>query len=92
MAAVPLDQRVRRAGVLWRHTADKVLIRRRGRDDLVVLAGTGAELWDALAEPATVADLAAVLAARHDAAVDVVAADIAAALAELVAADVVDAS
>ena len=92
MTTVPLDRRVRRADVLWRRAGDRVLIRRLGNDELLVLAGTGAALWDALGFERTAGAVAATLAEAHDAAVDVVAADVQAALADLVDQQVVVAS
>ena len=89
MAAVPLDQRVRRADVLWRRAGDRVLIRRRGDDDLLVLAGTGAELWEAMDAERTVEAIVVSLADAYDVAVDVVSSDVRNALADLVAAHVV---
>ena len=92
MAAVPLDRRVRRADVLWRRAGDRVLIRRPGNDDVLVLAATGAALWEALAFERTAGAVAATLAEAHGAAVDVVAADVQQALADLVEQQVVVAS
>ena len=89
MAAVPLDQRVRRADVLWRRAGDRVLIRRIGNDNLLVLAGTGAELWATIDGERTVGAIVASLAEAHDVGVDVVSADVQAAIAELVAEQVV---
>ena len=92
MAPVPLDRRVRRADVLWRRAGDRVLIRRPGNDDLLVLADSGAALWDALALERTVGAVAATLADAHDADIDIVEADVQNALADLVDQQVVVAS
>ena len=89
MAPAPLDQRVRRADVLWRRAGDRVLIRRIGNDNLLVLAGTGAELWATIDGERTVGAIAASLAEAHGVAIDVVSADVQAAIAELVAEQVV---
>ncbi|MEM8748256.1 MAG: PqqD family protein [Actinomycetota bacterium] len=86
---VPLDQSVRRAPVLWRRSGDRVLVRRRGNEHLIVLADTGVGLWLELAGPMTVGDLAERLAVAHDAPVDQVAPDVQAAIARLVADGVV---
>lgn len=92
MSPVPLDRRVRRADVLWRRAGDRVLIRRLGNDELLVLAGTGAALWAALDSERTVGAVAATLAEAHAADLDVVAADVQTALADLVDQRVVVAS
>ena len=92
MAPVPLDRRVRRADVLWRRAGDRVLIRRPGNDDLLVLADSGAALWDALAFERTVGAVAATLADAHGADIDIVEADVQNALADLVDQQVVVAS
>ena len=84
MQEVPLDQTVRRADVLWRRVGDRVLIRRRGDDELVVLAGTGVALWDALSEGATVDTLVAALAEAHDASPAAVGPDVQVAVASLI--------
>jgi hypothetical protein len=75
---------VRRADVLWRRVADGVMIRRRGDDETVVLTGSGVALWSALVAPVSVSDLARQLAAAHGTTPDVVAADIAPVLDDLV--------
>ena len=84
MALSAPDQRVARGPVLWRRTGDQVLIRRRGDDDLVVLAGTGVALWAALAEPTTIEALIRRLAVEHDATPEVVGPDVEGAVARLV--------
>ncbi|MEO0494346.1 MAG: PqqD family peptide modification chaperone [Actinomycetota bacterium] len=89
---VPLDQPIRRGPVLWRRSGDRVLIRRRGNDHLVVLGDTGVSMWLALAEPTTVGALAAELAEAHGALLDQVTVDVQAAVARLVADEVVIAS
>lgn len=85
MASVPLDQRVRRADVLWRRAGDRVLIRRIGSDNLLVLAGTGAELWAAIDAERTVGAIVASLAEAHGVTTGVVAPDVQRAIAELIA-------
>lgn len=47
-----------------------------------VVSGTGIDLWSALTTPRTAADIAAELAARYGADLDVVAGDVVAALLE----------
>lgn len=89
---IPLDQPIRRAAVLWRRSGDRVLIRRRGNDHLIVLADTGVALWLELSEPTTVGGLAERLAESHGASVDQVAPDVQAAVTRLVADDVVEAA
>ncbi|MEM8706775.1 MAG: PqqD family protein [Actinomycetota bacterium] len=89
---VPLDQPIRRAAVLWRRSGDRVLIRRRGNEHLLVLADTGVDLWLELDQPTTVAALAEQLAASYDAPVEQVAPDVQAAIVQLVADGAVEAS
>lgn len=79
-----LDQPIRRAAVLWRRSGDRVLIRRRGDEQLTVLADTGVSMWLELAEPITVGELAARLAELHGAPVEQVTPDVQAAIAQLV--------
>ena len=67
----------RRAEVLWRRSLDTVVLLPPGCDDPITLAESGPELWDLLVEPGSVTQLAAVLAAAHDADQQTVARDIA---------------
>ena len=89
MAALALETPLRRGPVLWRRSGDQVMIRRRGIDQLVVLAGTGVALWDGLATPTTLGALVEDLAAAHGAPPETVDRDVRAALASLIADDVV---
>ena len=74
----------RREDVLWRRSLDAVILLPSGLDDPVTLPGTGASVWDVLAEPATVAELVATLAEAYDGAdPSVVEHDVRALLAEL---------
>jgi hypothetical protein len=66
----------RRPDVLTRRSLDALLLLPVEGDDLVTLARTGPEVWDLLAEPRTLDELAAVLAERYGAAEAVVAADV----------------
>ena len=84
MASIGPEQPVARGPVLWRRSGDQILIRRRGDDELVVLAGTGGALWNALVEPTTLGALARRLADEHDAPLDTVGPDVDAAVARLV--------
>lgn len=84
MVDVAADRTVRRAPVLWRRSGDHVMIRRRGDDELVVLAGTGVALWLELSSPTTVADLIERLAAAHQAPAEVVGPDVREALSTLI--------
>ena len=52
----------RRESVLWRHAIDVVVILPAGADEPVSLAGTGALVWDLLAEPASLSELVAAFA------------------------------
>ncbi len=89
MATIPPGQRVARAAGLWRRTGDEVLIRRRGHDDVVVLGGTGAALWDALETPIAVGELAERLAASYASPLAMVEPDVVDAVADLVAQQIV---
>lgn len=71
---------VRAPGVLWRQSADVMLVRTVSDPDILELSGTGLLLWLALVEPATAAELAADLADAVGAPVSVVARDVRAAL------------
>lgn len=51
---------------LSRSSADQVVVLPVGHDEPVVLSSTGAAVWDALAEPHSVEDLAGQLAATFD--------------------------
>jgi hypothetical protein len=81
---------LRRADVLWRATIDGVLIRPLGASTLTKLAGTGRALWALLDEPASFDELCARLAADHDVEVEVVAADLAPVIDDLVAEGVLE--
>jgi len=84
MGEVPLDQPVRRADVLWRRVGERILIRRLDDPDLVVLADTAVDLWDALAEAATVTAIVDALATAHGASVDAITADVQLAVTSLI--------
>ena len=71
--------------MLWRATVDRVLIRRRGDDDTIELAGSGVSLWLALAEPTTRIDLVERLAHGHGIDREIVESDIGPVVAELIA-------
>ena len=73
----------RRPDALWRRSVDAVLVLPAGADEPVTLTGTGPALWELLAEPCTVAQLAAVLADAYDAPIETVEADIAPVVDEL---------
>jgi hypothetical protein len=66
----------RRPDVLVRRSLDAVVVLAVEGDELVTLAGTGPEVWDLLAEPRSLRELTEILAARHGAPADVVAADL----------------
>ena len=84
MTSPGAERVVSRGAVLWRRCGDEILIRRRGDNELVALAGTGVDLWLALDAPRRQVDLASDLAELYDAKLDVVAADVAAAVETLV--------
>ena len=52
----------RRDDVLWRRSLDSVVLLPVGADEPVSLPGTGAAVWDLLAEPATLPELVDALA------------------------------
>jgi len=60
------DSFVRDEAVLWRRVVDGVLLLPAGSDELMLLTGSGGEIWHALERPLSLADLAGVLAARYD--------------------------
>jgi len=81
----------RRPDALWRRSLDAVVVLPPGEGaEPVTIGGTGPELWDALADWRTLADLAEALALRHRADADVVAADVAPILERLVACGAVE--
>lgn len=89
MTALTRETPLRRGPVLWRRSGDQVMIRRRGDDELIVLAGTGVALWDGLADPTTLGALVADLAAAHGATPETVDHDVRTALASLITDEVV---
>ena len=80
----------RREGVLHRHLTDGVLVLAPGAPQATALLGTAADLWDALASPATAAEITEALSARYHDHGGAMAADVRAALAQLVAAGLVE--
>jgi Coenzyme PQQ synthesis protein D (PqqD) len=60
------DTFVRDEAVLWRRVVDGVLLLPPGSDDLMLLTGSGGEIWHALERPLSMAGLADVLADRYD--------------------------
>jgi len=73
----------RREDVLWRRSLDAVILLPVGVDEPRTLLGTGASVWDLLEEPATVAELVAILADAYDTDAAVVEHDVRALLADL---------
>lgn len=55
----------RREGVLWRRSGDTVVLLVPDEDDLVTLSSTGQALWDALAAPADLDEVARHLGALY---------------------------
>ena len=60
------DSFVRDEAVLWRRVVDGVLLLPPDSDELMLLTGSGGEIWHALERPRTMTALATVLAARYD--------------------------
>ena len=56
----------RRDDVLWRRSLDAVILLHVGADDPLTLPGTGAAVWDLLEEPASLAELVALLAEAYE--------------------------
>ncbi len=69
---------------------DAALVLPPSADDPLTLAGTGAGLWDLLAEPISTDDLVDALAARYGAAPSTVAGDLGPVLAELAASGAIE--
>ena len=81
----------RRPDALTRRSLDALVVLPVEGDDVVTLAGTGPEIWDLLAEPRTLDELAVILAARHATSEAIVAADVQPVLDALVVGGVVEA-
>jgi Coenzyme PQQ synthesis protein D (PqqD) len=60
------DSFVRDEAVLWRRVVDGVLLLPPGSDELMLLTGSGGEIWHALERPCSATELAGVLADRYD--------------------------
>lgn len=75
---------VRARGALWRSILDGVIISAPWTQELLVLKGTAAELWYALAEPVTVDQLSRQMSTSFDSSADAIAGDLASSLRELV--------
>jgi coenzyme PQQ synthesis protein D (PqqD) len=73
----------RRDDVLWRRSLDSVILLPVGVDEPLTLPGTGASVWDLLEEPASLAELVAILADAYEEAPAVIEHDVRALLAEL---------
>lgn len=80
----------RRADVLWRRSLDAVIFLPPGESEPLTVTATGPEVWDLLAEPRSLEELAGTLAATHHADPSVVASDLAPVIEQLVALGVVD--
>jgi hypothetical protein len=73
----------RRQDVLWRAAAGHAVLLAPEADVPLVVAGSGAALWDVLAQPLTVDSVALALARRHGVSVETIRDDVERALAEL---------
>lgn len=71
--------------LLWRRTFDRVLILVPGTGDVVTLAGTGVDLWDALVVPRSLGQLATGLAELYETSRTEVEHDVAPVVADLAA-------
>jgi len=71
--------------VLWRRSDERVLLLAPGDDDALLLDGSGGAVWQALAEPHSVAELVDVLARLHGVAPTAIADDVGATILDLVA-------
>lgn len=85
---MPEPRYVRDRRVLWRRTADGIVVRRRERQPGTI-SGTGEVLWDLLEEPRTLTALADELSHVYSASADQIARDIAPVLDELTAVGIV---
>jgi len=80
------EPRLRRGEhVLWRRSLDAVLLLPVGAAEPLTLAGTGPDVWELLAAPASAPELARELGARFDADPATVEADLAPVLDRLLA-------
>ena len=85
------EGRVRRRGdVLWRRSLDSVVLLPVGATEPVALAGTGPAVWELLAAPRSVSELAQDLAARYATDPSTVESDLAMLLADLGALGVIE--
>ncbi len=73
----------RRQDVLWRTAGSQAVLLPPEAEMPLVLSGSGAALWDALAEPADVDEVVRTLAERHEVDVDALREDVERALAEM---------
>ena len=71
-----MSRYVREPGVLWRRSGDRLLLMPSRSSDVCVLEATGLALWDALAEPAALSEVAARLGALYAVPPEQVAADL----------------
>ena len=76
--------------VVWRRSLDAVLVLPAGAEEPVTLAGSGPELWELLATPTSMADLASAIAERYGVDAAVVAQDVDATLEHLLKLGVVE--
>lgn len=83
---------VRAAGTLWRNAGDTVVLLPEGGDDQThfVVSGSAALLWDLLADPVTLAELAAELAVIYEVETPRIEADLAPVLEGLLAARAIE--
>lgn len=75
----------RRSDVLWRRSDERVLLLPTGEDDALLLDGSGCAVWQALAEPRSIAELVDLLAHLHGVAPAAIADDVSTAITALAA-------
>ena len=81
--AKPSPRWHRRLRALWRHSSDRAIVLPPGQSDLLLLEGTGAVIWELLADPTDEHDLVALLVEATDTDRAIVAPEVAAFLAQL---------
>ena len=76
---------VRNPQILWRRTADRLLLLVPGQNECLILGGTALQMWDCFAEPCSIRAAIERMAERFEVDPAVVAADVVALRERLVA-------